>query len=365
MITQAAVVTEPGAAFNFRDVQLDDPRPDEIIVKMVSTGICHTDISVRDTLPADMFPRVLGHEGAGIVEQVGSEVTKVAVGDPVILSLDACGQCANCTSKGPGYCENTLILNYMGFRMDGSTTYTMDEAPLHGQFLGQSSFSAYALATERNAVKVAPGTDLSRLGPYGCSFMTGAGTVLNILDPKRGSDTDTLVVYGVGAVGLAALAAARGRYQTFAVDLQASRLEAAVRLGATAINPAESEDLVALIKELTNGHGANFAIDTTGKTAVVKQMVQALAIKGTAVILALGDATAELDAVDVMMNGKQIVGAIMGDSDPHQTIPELLRMAAAGEFMVDDLITAYPVAQINEAIADAESGKVVKPVLVW
>jgi aryl-alcohol dehydrogenase len=253
----------------------------------------------------------------------------------------------------------------MGFRMDGSTTYTMDEAPLHGQFLGQSSFSAYALATERNAVKVAPGTDLSRLGPYGCSFMTGAGTVLNILDPKRGSDTDTLVVYGVGAVGLAALAAARGRYQTFAVDLQASRLEAAVRLGATAINPAESEDLVAQIKELTNGHGANFAIDTTGKTAVVKQMVQALAIKGTAVILALGDATAELDAVDVMMNGKQIVGAIMGDSDPHQTIPELLRMAAAGEFMVDDLITAYPVAQINEAIADAESGKVIKPVLVW
>jgi len=365
MFTKAAVVTEPAGSFQLREVELDDPRADEIVVKMVATGICHTDISVRDTLPADMFPRVFGHEGAGVVTAIGSDVTRVAVGDHVVLSLDACHNCGNCATKGPGYCENTLILNYMGFRMDGSTTYQLDGAPLHGQFLGQSSFSAYALATERNAVKVDPSLDLTRLGPYGCSFMTGAGTVLNILAPRQASPEDTLVVYGVGAVGLAALAAARGRFRTIAVDLQASRLEAAARLGAQTINPQDVPDLVEAIKEATNGLGSPFAIDTTGKTPVVKQMVQALAIKGTAVVLALGDPALDLDAVDIMMNGKQIVGAIMGDSDPHVTIPELLRLAAQGDFSVDDLLTTYPVAEINQAIADAESGKVIKPVLVW
>ncbi len=365
MITTAAVVTEPGGAFQLREVELDDPRPDEIVVKMVATGICHTDISVRDTLPADMFPRVFGHEGAGVVTAIGSEVTKVAVGDHVILSLDACRGCANCSSKGPGYCENTLILNYMGFRMDGSTTYQMDAAPLYGQFLGQSSFSASALATERNAVKVDPELDLTRLGPYGCSFMTGAGTVLNILEPKKSGPEDTLVVYGVGAVGLAALAAAQGRFQTLAVDIQPSRLEIAARYGARTINPSEVEDLVTHLKEETGGLGTNFAIDTTGKSQIVKQMIQALAIKGTAVVLALGDQEAELDAVDLMMNGKQVVGAIMGDSDPSTTIPELLKMSAAGQFPVDDLLTTYPVEEINQAIADAESGKAIKPILVW
>ncbi len=365
MQTTAAVVTEPGGDFLLRDVELDDPRPDEVVVRIVATGICHTDLSVRDTLPQEMFPRVFGHEGAGVVTAIGSEVTRVAVGDHVVLSLDACRDCTNCAARGPGYCENTLVLNYMGFRMDGSTTYQLDGAPLHGQFLGQSSFSAYALATERNAVKVDPALDLTRLGPYGCSFMTGAGTVLNILMPKRTSNQDTLVVYGAGAVGLAALAVARSEFNTIAVDISPERLATAAELGAQTVDPTQVEDLVEHIKGLTGGAGSNFAIDTTGKTPVLKQMVQALAIKGTAVVLALGDPLVELDAVDLMMNGKQVVGAIMGDSDPQVTIPQLLELAAAGRFAVDGLLATYPISEINQAISDAESGKVIKPILVW
>ena len=221
MKTTALVANAPGEPFVVEELELDSLRPDEIRVRMVATGLCHTDLSVRDTLPAEMFPRVFGHEGAGVVEEVGAEVSGIRVDDHVVLSFRSCGECGRCTTLGKAYCEQTIGLNYMGFRMDGSTTYTRAGEPVYGSFLGQSSFSAQAIAHADNAVVVDPGLDLTDLGPYGCSFQTGAGAVLNVLRP---GPVDSLVVFGVGAVGLAALAASKNVGSLIAVDLQPARL---------------------------------------------------------------------------------------------------------------------------------------------
>src|SRR3954468_6541877 len=204
MLTRAAVVEGPGQPFTMAEVELDDPREDEVLVRMVATGLCHTDITMGHFLPEEMFPNVFGHEGAGVVERVGTGVGGLQEGDHVVMSFRSCRDCAKCRAGMVGYCDQTLLLNYMGMRMDGSTSLSRDGSPVFGNFFGQSSLAAHALAYADNCVKVDAGLDLRLLAPYGCGFQTGAGTVLNVLRP--GTD-DSLVVYGVGAVGVAALGA--------------------------------------------------------------------------------------------------------------------------------------------------------------
>ncbi|MGA8847769.1 MAG: NAD(P)-dependent alcohol dehydrogenase [Nocardioides sp.] len=365
MKTTVAIVNEPGQAFTFEEVDLDEPRADEVLVRIVATGLCHTDLALRDSLPAEMFPRVFGHEGAGVVEQVGSEVTGIAEGDHVLLSFRSCRTCEKCVEGLVGYCDNALMFNYMGFRMDGSTTHHRGGDPVYGSFFGQSSFARHAIAYADNCVVVDKHLDLTTLAPYGCGFQTGAGTVLNIFRP--GPD-DSLVVFGCGAVGLAAIVAARaaGCGTIVAVDLLASRLEVAARYGAIGVDPATlgEESVVDKVKALTGG-GATYGIDTTGVSAVVKQAQQSLAIRGTLVALGLGAEEYAIDAIDLLQNGKIIRSSIEGESDPQEMIPRLIAMRAAGDFDVDDLVTTYPFEQLQQAIDDVASGAVVKPVLVW
>jgi len=362
MLTTAAVVNEPGGPFTFEEIEIDEPRADEVLVRIVASGLCHTDLSVRDMLPAEMFPRVFGHEGAGVVEQVGADVEGISVGDHVLLSFRSCRACDRCTSGQVGYCENTLVLNYMGFRMDGSTTHHRGEDPVYGSFFGQSSFAQHAIAYADNCVVVDKDLDLTLLAPFGCGFQTGAGTVLNVLRPRP---QDSVVVFGAGAVGLAAIAATRSTgAAAYAVDLQPGRLEAAAAYGATAIDPSSVDDVVAHLKEISSG-GPTYAIDTTAIPAVVKQAQQALAVGGTLVALGLGPDEYVIDAVDLLQNGKVIRSSVEGDSDPQEMLPRLLAMRAAGEFDLDALITRYDFRDINTAIVDAGSGRVVKPVLVW
>jgi aryl-alcohol dehydrogenase len=240
MKTRAAVVEGQGQPFTICEVELDEPRDDEVLVRMVATGLCHTDITMGSFLPAEMFPNVFGHEGAGVVEQVGPAVRGLEPGDHVVMSFRSCGDCAKCTAGQVGYCDQTLLLNYMGMRMDGSTSIKRAGSPVFGSFFGQSSLAAHALAYADNCVKVDPELDLTLLAPYGCGFQTGAGTVLNVLRPSR---DDSLVVYGVGAVGLAAIAAAaaEGVDSIIAVDPLASRREVAARFGATTLDPTEGD----------------------------------------------------------------------------------------------------------------------------
>jgi aryl-alcohol dehydrogenase len=363
MQTRAAVVEAQGQPFTLTEVDLDEPREDEVLVRMVATGICHTDITMSHFLPAEMFPNVFGHEGAGVVERVGAGVRGLEVGDHVVMSFRSCRDCATCRAGLVGYCDQTLMLNYMGMRMDGSTSMSRDGSPVFGSFFGQSSLAAHALAYADNCVKVDPALDLSLVAPYGCGFQTGAGTVLNVLRP--GTD-DSLVVYGVGAVGLAAIAAARaeGVESVLAVDPLESRRAVAEKLGATSVDPTAVDSVVERVKELTGG-GAAYGIDTTAVPEVVKQAQQSLAVRGTLVALGLGAQEYAIDAIDLLQAGKTVTSSIEGDSDPHEMVPRLLGMRAAGTFPMDDLVTTYPAEEINQAVADVTNGTVVKPVLVW
>lgn len=364
MRTTVAIVNDQGAAFTFEEVDLDEPRADEVLVRIVATGLCHTDLSLRDSLPAEMFPRVFGHEGAGVVEQVGAGVTDIEVGDHVLLSFRSCRECPPCKEGAVGYCENTLVLNYMGFRMDGSTTHRRDGQPVYGSFFGQSSLARHAIAYADNCVVVDRSLDLTKLAPYGCGFQTGAGTVLNLLRP--GVD-DGLVVFGCGAVGLAAVIAAQPSGCTVvAVDLTDARLEVAARFGAVTVNPTAlgEQSVVDRVKELTGG-GATYAVDTTAVSEVVKQAQQSLRVRGTLVTLGLGAEEYAIDAIDLLQNGKIIRSSIEGESDPLEMVPRLIAMNRQGDFDVDDLVVTYPFEDINAAIDDVLAGRVVKPVLVW
>jgi len=365
--TTVALVNSQGGDFSLEEVELDAPRADEVLVKVVATGVCHTDIHLKGFLPGEMFPNVFGHEGAGIVEAVGADVTGIDVGDHVVLSFRSCRACENCTNGLVGYCDSTLLLNYMGMRMDGTTTMNRDGATVFGNFFGQSSLGMHAIAYADNCVVVDKSIDLTKVAPYGCGFQTGAGTVLNVLRP---GPADSIVVYGVGAVGLAALAAAKhlGVGTIVAVDPLESRREAAAKYGALGVDPTAADlpegGVVEKVKELTGG-GATYAIDTTAISAVVKQAQQSLRVRGTLIALGLGAEEYTIDAIDLLQTGKVIKASIEGDSDPQEMVPRLIALNAAGEFDVDDLITTYPYTEINQAVADVLAGKVVKPVLVW
>ncbi|MEV7379572.1 NAD(P)-dependent alcohol dehydrogenase [Streptomyces lydicus] len=362
MRVTAAVVREAGQPFIIEDLELDGPRDNEILVKIHSSGVCHTDIGVRNQWLPVPLPLVLGHEGAGVVEAVGSGVTKVAPGDKVVLTYASCRECTMCVRGEPSYCEQFVLRNVAGSRPDG-TNALHGEGDIHGFFFSQSSFATYAIAVETNVVKVAPDTDLSIVGPLGCGIQTGAGTVLNRLQPSAGS---SLVVFGAGAVGLAALMAAKvaGCTKVIAVDIVDERLTKATELGATHTINASTGDVVEKIRQITGG-GADFSVDTTAVTSVVKQAVGCLALKGTCAVLGFGKAGTEIqvDMLEFLMAGRTITGVTEGDARPDEFIPRLLELHRQGRFPFDQLITSYKFQDINVACDDSDSGKAIKPVL--
>lgn len=363
----AAVLNAPNAALSVEGLELEDPRDLEIRVRLVATGVCHTDISVmRRPFPVEQ-PIVLGHEGAGVVEAIGSSVTKVKVGDRVVLSYNFCGQCPSCQRRAPSYCQYFFGTNFLGQRRDGSTALSRQGQPVRHNFFGQSSFASYCLCTETNVVKV-PDTVSDELfellGPLGCGIQTGAGAVINVLKPKIGS---SLVVFGAGAVGMAGVMAAKalGAATVIAVDKVAERLQLALELGATHTILADgSVDVVSRIREITAG-GADCSLDTTAVSAVLRQALDCLAPLGRCGFVggAPVGATLEVDVRDMMLNGKTLRGIVEGDSNADDFIPAILRMQAQGLFPFEKMMKIYPFESINEAIADSLSGATVKPVL--
>jgi aryl-alcohol dehydrogenase len=363
----AAVLNAPNAALSVEGLELEDPRDLEIRVRLVATGVCHTDISVmRRPFPVEQ-PIVLGHEGAGVVEAIGSSVTKVKVGDRVVLSYNFCGQCPSCQRQAPSYCQYFFGTNFLGQRRDGSTALSRQGQPVRHNFFGQSSFASHCLCTETNVVKV-PDTVSDELfellGPLGCGIQTGAGAVINVLKPQIGS---SLVVFGAGAVGMAGVMAAKalGAATVIAVDKVAERLQLALELGATHTILADgSVDVVSRIREITAG-GADCSLDTTAVSAVLRQALDCLAPLGRCGFVggAPVGATLEVDVRDMMLNGKTLRGIVEGDSNADDFIPAILRMQAQGLFPFEKMMKIYPFESINEAIADSLSGATVKPVL--
>ncbi|EQB17139.1 hypothetical protein RLDS_04095 [Sphingobium lactosutens DS20] len=357
----AALTPCHGGAWEMASAELDAPRGDEVLIRIVATGVCHTDMSVRDQDLPTPLPAVLGHEGAGVIEQVGPDVTTLAVGDHVVLTMTHCGKCTNCVTGHTVYCDNVMPLNFSGRRLDGSPTITCRGEAISGSFFGQSSFATYALASERNAVKVVKDVDLALLGPLGCGIQTGAGTVINVLRPEVGS---SIVVFGAGAVGLAAIMAASavGCTTIIAVDLHDNRLDLARQIGATHAVKAGT-DTVETIRELSAG-GVDYTLDTTAVPAVIRQSVDVLKMRGRAMLVGVPKPGAEftLSVMD-MLFGKSIGGALEGEATPKSFIPHMIALWKQGKFPFDKLIRFYEFDQINEAVADSESGKTLKPVL--
>ncbi|KND40185.1 NAD(P)-dependent alcohol dehydrogenase [Streptomyces acidiscabies] len=354
--TRAAVVETGGAPFTFTDVTLDDPGPYEAVVRMVAAGLCHTDLGVASGGLPFPLPGVLGHEGAGVVEAVGSAVTSVRPGDHVVLSFTSCGACRNCNGGHPAYCADWLPLNLLGGRRaDGTATITRDGEDLGGHFFGQSSFAERALVDERSLVKVDPEVPLASIAPLGCGVQTGVGAVWNVLKPEPGS---TVVVLGAGAVGLSAVMAAAlsPATEVVAVDRVSERLDLARELGATRT--------LTDVRELQQG--ADGVVETTGSTAVLRAGVDALAARGTLVVVGAPPFGTEV-ALDVngLLTGKRVVGLTLGDSETQSLVPTLVGLVKSGRLPLEKLIGTYGFEDIGQAVKDMTEGRTVKPVLLF
>jgi aryl-alcohol dehydrogenase len=367
MQIDAAFVMERGGPFQLRGAELEAPKGNEIRVKIAATGICHTDVIIRDQFYPTPLPAVLGHEGAGVVESVGPDVRTIKSGDHVLLSFASCGTCPSCQGGKTSYCWHHMEMNFSGRRYSGTnwdvpSPIKFGNMPVSGAFFHQSSFATHAIATEANAVVIDKSLPLRMLAPLGCGIQTGAGAILNTLQPKPGA---SVAITGTGSVGLSAvMAAAIAQCGTIiAIDMNAERLKLAKELGAThTVNPADG-DVVEQVKAISPS-GVQFALETTGNPKVLRSAFDILQVRGICGLIGGAKLGTEV-SIDMthLLFGRTVRGILQGDSNPKEFIPQLIEHYQAGRFPVDKLITHYSFADINIAIADMKSGKTIKPVL--
>jgi len=349
---QAAVLRRKGGPLMIESLEMEGPRDDEILVRLVASGICHTDIDFCDDWDEADNPVVLGHEGAGVVERVGKSVKAVERGDHVVLSYQSCGRCRQCRRGRPAHCDHLYELNFGFQRLDGSNA--LQGSGVRGHFFGQSSFATHSVATERNLVKVSKDLPLEVLSPLGCGLQTGAGTVMNSLKVPGGA---SIAVFGTGAVGLAAVMAARlvCADPIIGVDIKPNRLKLAMKLGATHTIDNRRQDVAARIANIT-GSGVDYVIETTGSPKMHQLAIDVLNPRGIVALLT-GESGMDLP------EGRKTLGIIEGDAVPQHFIPKLIKLYQGGQFPFDRLVKFYDFGAINQAIADAKRGKTVKPVL--
>ncbi len=363
MEIKAAVAREQGGQLSIESVTLEPPRSHEILVRVVATGVCHTDLVVLAGHLPTPFPVVLGHEGAGVVEEVGSGVTKVKPGDHVVMTYNSCGACPSCNDHATSYCHEFFPRNFFAVRPDGTSALSRDGDSIHGNFFGQSSFANHAICHETNVVKVMQTLPLELLGPLACGIQTGAGAVMNALKISAGR---SFAVFGTGSVGLSAVMAAKvvGASTIIAVDMNDERLQMARELGATdSINPKHAKATEQIME--ISGFGIDYALDTTGIPTVIRDAVESLAPRGTCGILGAPVPESEivLDETHFMSGGRRLVGIVEGDANPDTFIPMLAELHSKGQFPFDRLVTFYGLDEINQAIEDSESGKTIKPII--
>lgn len=360
MQIQAAVLRTCDGPYELETVELAEPGPDEMVVRIAGVGMCHTDFAMRAP-DFGVLPLIPGHEGAGEVVAVGTAAGEVEVGDKVCLTFDCCGSCANCRAGRPARCHDFFGRNL--FNRDGGrppSVHDSSGAALGGRWFQQSSFATHALVTTRNIVKVGQESPLELFGPLGCSLQTGAGTVLNTLSVEPGTG---LAVLGCGAVGLAAVMAAKliEADPIIAVDLNPQRLALAKELGATHVIHS-GESLAKDLMDVSAG-GVGNAVDTTGVPSVIAAATAALRPFGRLALVGVTTGPLVLDPMDLAV-GRGIISVVEGDAVPQVLIPQLIEWWSQGRFPFDRMIRHYPLSEINTAERDAVSGAVVKAVLL-
>jgi aryl-alcohol dehydrogenase len=318
-----AAISRAGTAHpEIEEVDLEEPRADEVRVRIVATGICHTDLNCHSGHGVPIpKPIVLGHEGAGIVEALGAGVQGLAVGDHVVLSGGSCGVCPSCRAARPTYCRDAMKLSFGGMRADGSSPLSQKGTRIAGAFFAQSSFASHVVVPERSAVKVPADVMLNLLGPLGCGIITGAGSVFEAFRLRPGQ---SIVVFGVGSVGMAAVMAARiaGASRIVAVDVSAQRLALAASLGATDTVLSDQATSGAL-REI-QPFGFNFSFNTTSAPAVYTLAAECLANEGTAGFVTRPQGEWSLNMGALLAGGRRLQGILGGSAAPQIYIPLLV-----------------------------------------
>jgi aryl-alcohol dehydrogenase len=355
----AAVTAAAGAGFDLRSVELDDLRPDEVRVDIKAVGICHTDLLCADgTFPAPL-PGVFGHEGAGVVAEVGSAVQGVSAGDRVLMSFDSCGGCRNCRRGVPAYCETFMQLNFGGGRADGGTALQAGGQSLHSHFFGQSSLASAANVRARTLVPLPEDIPFEVAAPLGCGVQTGAGAVLNVLSVEPGG---VVAVTGAGGVGLGAVMAARlaAAGVVVAIDPVPSRRALALEVGADLALDPLADDFPAKLEEIG---GLEYVVDSSGQPAVITATFEALKPRGAlAMIGGPATPTFAFDAYK-LLDGRSVRGLTMGESVPQHFVPMLIDHWRQGRFPVDKIVSAYPLSEIDKALTAMRNHEIIKPVL--
>lgn len=365
MRIKAATVREVGK-LAIEELNLGEPGMGEVLVKVVASGVCHTDASTMNMQAPTEFPIVLGHEGVGIVEKVGEGVKTLKPGDHVIMSFPSCGHCDNCHEGRPYACEHSVELFFFGVYDDGTKRITDDDGNAVGSLFGQGSFADHCIVAERTAVKIDPDVDMKALCSLGCGVQTGAGAVLLKMQPKPG---DSIVIFGCGAVGISAIMAAKlaGCGTIIGVDVVPERLELAKECGAThVINGRECGDVAAEIRALTGGKGVKFALEASGVAALITTMLESMSREGLAVMVSMAGGSVDMDVTRLFVGPcVTFSGLVEGGANPQTFIPKLVEYYKRGQLPVDKLCKFYKFEEIEKAFEDSHNGSAIKPVIVF
>jgi Zn-dependent alcohol dehydrogenase len=358
---RAAVLYEYGKPLVIEEITLDPPKQGEVLIRMAASGICHSDVNVVKGDEKAPLPIILGHEAAGIVEEVGEGVTQVKPGDRVAAGLwRSCGRCFYCISGYPNNCETPHVLD--------------SEIRAHNHrgepvILGMrvASWAEYAVVDQTQIVPVPDGVSLETAALIGCGVITGMGAVINTAQVEAGS---SVVVMGLGGVGVNAVQAARlaGARHIIAVDVLDSKLATARDFGATHLVNGAREDAVSIVKDLTAGRGADYVFVTVGNAAAIGQSFDMIRKRGTSVLIGLLPAgeTAPLPVTRLALTELRVVGSYLGSTRLTVLVPQLLELYEQGRLKLDELVTArYPLDRINEAITIVDRGEAVRNVIVF
>jgi NDMA-dependent alcohol dehydrogenase len=371
MKSRAAVLYGPHQPFKVEEIEVDDPQSGEVLVHLAATGLCHSDYHMVTAEYGDLrFPMIGGHEGAGIVEKVGSNVTHLKAGDHVLLTfIPACGRCRFCSMGLSFLCDRGAGI-LAGQQLDGTFRMHNREGQDLGQFALISTFSEWTIVPEVSCVKVEPDLDLAKICIVGCCVPTGFGAAVNRADVQPG---ETVVIFGIGGVGINAVqgAAVNGAAKVIAVDVVDFKLEVAEEMGATHTINATKEDPIEKIKELTWGVGADKAIVTIDNVLPehVGNAVKAIRKAGRAVIVGIANVqhtSIEVSPFDLVLSAKELMGSLYGNSPVQADLPRYLGLYRSGKLKVDELITrTYTLDQINQGYKDMLDGKNIRGVVVY
>jgi S-(hydroxymethyl)glutathione dehydrogenase/alcohol dehydrogenase len=359
-----ALITRELDQYAVEDVTLDPPQAGELRITMAATGVCHSDLSViNGTLPLPK-PMILGHEGAGVVAEVGPGVAGFEVGDHVVLSFTpACGHCQFCHSKQPQFCAANVP---HGLMLDGTARAKQNGQPLQVmQFLG--CMAEEAIVPAISAVKVDQSIPLDKAALVGCGVMTGVGAVINTARVTPGS---SVAVFGCGGVGLSIVQGARlaGATTIIGVDLADNKLEMAKTFGATHTVNGGREDAVGKCKEVTGGVGPDFTFEAVGVPDLMAAAYTAVRRGGTATVVGVGklDQVVPLNALLLSMDGKTLKGSYYGDANVHGDFPRLLELYRAGKLNLDDMVTkTYTIDEAPQAFVDMQENKNARGVILY